>query len=200
MKKILINFAHPAKSHSKINNTLLKAVEDLDNVTINDLYSQYPDFIIDVEREQHLCETHDIIIFQHPFYWYSNPSIMNEWMELVLKQNWAYGAYNNALKEKYWMQAISTGAENRTYQKKGSVGYTIDEFLTPFRATANLCQMINLPPFMVMGANGGLSYEDINDYAKDYRRVLIALRDETIDFKKITALKFMNDILNILKK
>jgi len=200
MKKILINFAHPAKSNSRINNTLLKAIEGLDNVTINDLYAHYPDFIIDVEREQHLCAINDIIIFQHPFYWYSNPSIMNEWMELVLKHGWAYGSEQNALKGKYWMQAISTGVDNKSYQKKGSVGYTINEFLTPFKATANLCQMINLPPFMVMGANDGLSHEDINDYAQNYRRVLIALKDETIDLKKILGLTFMNDILSLLKK
>ena len=28
--------------------------------------------------------SNDIIVFQHPFYWYSCPAIMKEWMDLVL--------------------------------------------------------------------------------------------------------------------
>ncbi|MGH1373767.1 MAG: NAD(P)H-dependent oxidoreductase [Cellvibrionaceae bacterium] len=89
MNRILINFAHPARSRSKINLALRAAVEGMDNVTVNDLYEQYPDFLIDVEREQKLCEAHDTIIFQHPFYWYSCPSIVQEWMDLVLEHGWA---------------------------------------------------------------------------------------------------------------
>lgn len=65
-----------------MNNALRAAVEELNDVTINDLYAHYPDFLIDVPREQALCENHDIIIFQHPFYWYSTPSIMKEWLDL----------------------------------------------------------------------------------------------------------------------
>ena len=56
MKKILIQFAHPAKFRSKINTALRAAVEGLDDVYVNDLYSLYPDFLIDVPREQQLCE------------------------------------------------------------------------------------------------------------------------------------------------
>ena len=73
MSKILINFAHPAQSRSTINKALRSVVEGLQNVTVNDLYANYPDFLIDVDREQKLCEEHDFIIFQHPFYWYSAP-------------------------------------------------------------------------------------------------------------------------------
>ncbi len=85
MKRILINFAHPAKSRSKINNALLAVVDQLEGVTVNDLYANYPDFMIDVKREQALCESHDIIIFQHPLYWYQTPAIMKEWLEQRVK-------------------------------------------------------------------------------------------------------------------
>ena len=87
MRKVLINFAHPARKRSKINSALRAALEGLDDVTINDLYANYPDFLIDVEREQSLCEDHDVIIFQHPFYWYSTPAIMKEWLDLVLQHD-----------------------------------------------------------------------------------------------------------------
>ena len=77
MNKILINFAHPARARSKINNALRSAVENLDGITFNDLYANYPDFLIDVKKEQSLCESHDVIIFQHPF-WHKFKANNNE--------------------------------------------------------------------------------------------------------------------------
>ncbi|WP_201331020.1 NAD(P)H-dependent oxidoreductase, partial [Lactobacillus nasalidis] len=54
--KTLIIFAHPHSRASKVNRPLLKAAEDLDNVTVRDLYQLYPDFKIDVAAEQAALE------------------------------------------------------------------------------------------------------------------------------------------------
>ncbi len=43
---------------------------------------EYPDFIINVKREQELVENHDNIIFQFPLYWYSSPSLLKKWIDL----------------------------------------------------------------------------------------------------------------------
>ena len=83
MNKILILFGHPAFKRSTINAALRKAVENLEGITFHDLYASYPDFLIDVTLEQKLCERHDIIVFQHPFYWYSTPAIIKEWFDLL---------------------------------------------------------------------------------------------------------------------
>ena len=91
-KRVLILFAHPALQKSRVNRRLVAAVQNLENVTINDLYEEYPDFSIDVKREQALLESHDIIIFQHPLYWYSCPALLKEWQDLVLEYGFAYGA------------------------------------------------------------------------------------------------------------
>ena len=151
MNKVLIQFAHPAKTRSKMNNVLLAAVEELEGVTVNDLYACYPDFLIDVKREQQLCESHDIIIFQHPFYWYSTPSIMKEWLDLVLQHGWAYGSKGKALHGKLFLQAITAGGGDSSYQKEGYNGFTIRELTAPFQATAGLCGMTWLPPFAALG-------------------------------------------------
>ena len=45
MKRILVLFAHPAFSKSKINRALRNAVEGLENITFHDLYAAYPDFL-----------------------------------------------------------------------------------------------------------------------------------------------------------
>jgi hypothetical protein len=74
--RVLILFAHPAFQKSRINRRLLRAVQGLENVRIHDLYEEYPDFQIDVEREQKLLLDHDIIVLQHPFFWYSGPALL----------------------------------------------------------------------------------------------------------------------------
>lgn len=196
MNKVLINFAHPARARSKINNALRAAVENLEDVTFNDLYAAYPDFLIDVKREQRLCENNDVIIFQHPFYWYSTPAIMKEWLDLVLEHGWAYGAEGTALEGKIFLQAITAGGDNSTYQKDGFNVFTIGELISPYRATAKLCQMIWLPPFTVLGIHRGLPEEQIRAHAEDYRRAVIALRDATLDTSRARQGQYLNSDLN----
>lgn len=181
MKKILINFAHPAIGKSSINRALLKAVTDLENVTVNDLYANYPDFMIDVKREQALCEAHDVIIFQHPFYWYQAPAIVKEWMDLVLEHGWAYGSVGNALKDKLFLQALTAGGDESTYHEDGFNMHTIGELTSPFKATANLCKMDWIPPFIVLGIHRGLPKEQIRFHAENYRKFIVGLREDGID-------------------
>lgn len=180
-KKILINFAHPAKSKSKINIALRKTVENLDGVTINDLYDHYPDFMIDISREQSLCEAHDVIVFQHPFYWYQAPSIVKEWFDLVLEHGWAYGAVATALKGKLFVQTLTAGGDAASYQADGMNRYTIAELTSPFRATANLCKMASISPFTILGIHRGLPDEEIRFHAENYRRFIVALRDNRLN-------------------
>jgi len=196
MKKVLILFAHPVLSRSIMNKTMRKAVENLDNITFHDLYASYPDFHIDVDVEQKLFETHDVIIFQHPFYWYSTPSIIKEWLDLVLQHDWAYGSRGNALKGKYLVQALTAGGDDATYSKGGANRFTLIELTKPFQATANLCKMIWLPPFAVLGIHRGLSQEKVQAEAEEYRRAVVALRDGTLNIKKVVSHKYLNSNLN----
>lgn len=198
MKKILINFAHPAKSRSKINMALRKVVEDLEHVTINDLYANYPDFMIDVKKEQKLCEDHDIIIFQHPFYWYQAPSIVKEWMDLVLEYGWAYGSSGNALKGKLFVQALTAGGDESSYKADGSNLFTIAQMCSPYRATANLCKLEWIAPFTVLGIHRGLPENEINRHAKNYERFIRALRDEKLDIQNAKDVNYCNDNLDQL--
>jgi len=192
MKKVLINFAHPNIGHSKINKALIKEIDNIDNVTINNLYSNYPDFIIDVKREQKLCEENDIIIFQFPFYWYSTPSIMKEWQDVVLEHDWAYGSKGKALKGKTFMLSLTAGGDESTYTKDGGNLFTIGELATPFQAMTNLCSMEWMPPFAILGIHRGLSDEKLNAHKNNYRKLILALRDEILDIDKIKKEKYCN--------
>ncbi len=201
MKKILINFAHPAVSRSRINHALRAAVENIEGVTINDLYANYPDFLIDVKREQALCMSHDIIVFQHPFYWYQTPAIMKEWLDLVLEHGWAYGSGINVLEGKYFMQAITAGGDKGTYQREGLNYFTIGELISPYRAMVNLCKMNWLPPFVVHGIHRGLPEDEVTFHAENYRRAIIALRDGMCDMEKALCEEYINrDLDQVIRR
>ncbi len=77
---------------------MIGALDDMEGITFNNLYEEYPDFQIDIKKEQDLLLNHDIIIWHHPFYWYSSPAILKEWIDLVLQHGFAYGRAGTALK------------------------------------------------------------------------------------------------------
>jgi len=179
-QKVLILFAHPALEKSRVNRRLVEAVHSLAGVTFNDLYQHYPDFDIDVPREQQLLVEHDVVIMQHPFYWFSTPALVKEWKDLVLEHGWAYGRGGTALRGKTLLTAMTAGGGEEAYCQTGYNRYTILEFLAPIERTAALCGMTYLPPFVVHGTHS-LKEEEIGRHAADYRRVIEALRDGTLD-------------------
>jgi len=180
MNRILILFAHPALHKSRVHKHLIHAVDGLEGVTFNDLYETYPTMHINVRHEQKLLTEHEIVIFQHPFYWYSTPCILKEWQDLVLQYGFAYGKNGSALQGKKFLNVMSTGGFEENYQTDGAQRFTIRQLLAPIEQTAFLCGMDFLPPFVVHGTHQ-LSPEEIANHRDDYRRVLIALRDGTID-------------------
>ena len=172
----------------------MEAIKDLEGVTVNNLYEKYPDFFIDVPVEQKLLIEHDIIIWHHPFYWYSAPAIIKEWMDLVLEHNFAYGTNGRALQGKWAMSCISTGGRKEVYSAEGKNRYTINEFLAPFIQSANLCRMKYLPPFVVHGSHL-LNSEQVKKHADDYRSVIKLLRDNKIDAERLNTIEYMNEII-----
>lgn len=176
-RKVLILFAHPAFHRSRANRALAEAVRDLDGVTFHDLYEVYPDMLIDVAYEQDLLLQHDAIVAQHPFYWYSAPALMKEWLDLVLTHGWAYGQHGRALEGKLWMNALTAGGRHESYEDAGYNRFSIEELTRPFEATANLCRMHWRPPFVVHASH--LQTDDaLADAARRYRAHVLGLMRE----------------------
>jgi glutathione-regulated potassium-efflux system ancillary protein KefG len=193
MKKILILFAHPAFHKSRINKKLIARVENLKSVTVNNLYDNYPDFFINVKKEQKLLEENDVIVWHHPFYWYSAPAIIHEWMDLVLEHGFAYGMNGRALEGKTILSAISTGGKKEVYCKEGQNHFTINQFLVPFNQSAQLCRMTYLPPFVVHGSHT-IPDTEVENYAKMYHDLIVGLRDGNIDFEELLSKDYSNDL------
>jgi len=165
--KILVNVFHPNLEQSKVNLRWVKELEVRNDITINNGYSHYPDWKIDVKREQELLLAHDRIVFQHPFYWYSVPPLMKKWFDDVLTYAWAYGPGGTALHGKEWVSAISTGGPAESYQAGGYNNYSMSELLKPLQQTANLIGAKFLPSFLFQGAVQA-SQEQIDMSAPQY--------------------------------
>ncbi len=187
-RKVLILFAHPALQRSRVNSRLIRAVSDLPGVTVNDLYERYPDFLIDVPREQDLLVEHDILVFQHPMYWYSSPALLKEWQDLVLEYGFAYGSGGTALQGKVAFSAISAGGSRAAYQRDGLNHFRIGELLTPFEQTCRLCGMRYLPPFVTFATHRLKREAEILPLAQAYGQLIEAFAADRIDLERAATL------------
>ena len=160
MKDILILFAHPKFEQSRTNRALLRNIRDrTTGVTFHDLYERYPDFDIDVDFEKQLLKRHEVIIWHHPFYWYSCPPLMKQWIDLVLEFGWAYGPGGEALTGKTVLQVVTTCTVPKdvtnipsihscghSSRRHGSVGCSISRLLQSWAPTGFLSgNWINTP-------------------------------------------------------
>lgn len=180
MSRILLLFAHPALERSRVHRKLLENVPRRDGLTLNDLYERYPDFDVDVRREQELLLSHDLVLMQHPMYWYSTPALLKQWQDLVLEHGWAYGSTGTALKGKRMANVVSTGGGAAAYTHDGFNRHTVREFLAPIEQTARLCGMDYLPPYLVQGTHG-MTEADVDRAARAYGEALDALIDGRVE-------------------
>lgn len=151
--RLLVLFAHPSLQRSRVHRRLLAEVAARPDVTLHDLYEAYPDFEIDVPREQRLLTEHDTILLQHPLYWYSTPPLVKQWEDLVLEHGWAYGAQGTALRSKRAVSVVSAGGREEAYRPEGRNRYSVEELLRPLEATWRLCGVTPLVPFVVHGTH-----------------------------------------------
>nr|VFJ63390.1 MAG: glutathione-regulated potassium-efflux system ancillary protein KefG [Candidatus Kentron sp. FM]VFJ75766.1 MAG: glutathione-regulated potassium-efflux system ancillary protein KefG [Candidatus Kentron sp. FM]VFK14716.1 MAG: glutathione-regulated potassium-efflux system ancillary protein KefG [Candidatus Kentron sp. FM] len=176
MLNLLVLFVHPHLQHSRVNKGLRKAISGLPGIDIHDLYGEYPDFYVDIKREQAKLLANDIVVFQHPLYWYSAPALLQEWHETVIERGWAHGRGAAALHGKYWLQAVTMAGTHESYSPQGQNRFSMTEILRPFEATAHACKMIWLPPFLTYGTSS-MDEAAIAAQASNYRQHLTTIQN-----------------------
>ena len=169
-------------------------------ITFHDLYEKYPDFNINIDYEKKLLTDHNVIIWQHPFYWYSAPPLLKQWIDLVLQFGWAYGPGGGALRDKIVFNSITAGGQRTAYSSGGHNRFTVRELLAPFDQTATLCKMIYLPPFVVHGTHV-ISNDEISRMGLLYSRILEKMVSGDFSVEDINRFPYLNDwILNVTEK
>lgn len=194
--KILLLFAHPSPHRSEVNKPLYEYACGLDYVTVVDLYGEYPDYNIDIDREQTRLKQHDIVIFQFPFYWYSTPSILKEWQDLVLEYGFAYGTGGTELHGKPFLCAISAGGKEQAYHADGYNHFTVRELLQPLEQTANLTGMKYLPPFALFSSRSAVTDNKLNDHLARWQHLLEQLHLGATDKVNFNTMNTINEWLD----
>jgi glutathione-regulated potassium-efflux system ancillary protein KefG len=197
--RILIIFAHPRFESSANNKLLVGHIPKIPEVTFHDLYEKYADFNIDPEYEKKLLSDHHVVILMHPFYWYSVPPLMKQWIDIVLEFGWAYGPGGDALKGKVLFNSITAGGQRSAYSRDGHNKFTIRELLAPVEQTANLCKMTYLPPFTIHGTHR-ISREELLKHTDLFNSLLMRLAHEEINTNEINRYQYLNDWISVTSK
>lgn len=190
--KILVLFAHPLFEKSNAHAALVKYIPQSPNITFHDLYQEYPEFDINLKREQELLMLHDIIIWQHPIYWYSCPPLLKQWIDIVLEHGWAYGRDGKALKDKVLMQVLTTGGRRENYSPTGRDRFTVMQLLEPFIQTAKVCNMKYVPPYVIHGTHS-MKPEGYDECGRNYRLVLEYLENRGLNLDELAKHAYFND-------
>jgi glutathione-regulated potassium-efflux system ancillary protein KefG len=190
--KILILFAHPRLERSQNNQVLINRIPAIPEITFHDLYEKYSDFNIDLEYEKRLLAEHNIIVWQHPFYWYSAPPLLKQWIDIVLEFGWAYGPGGNALQGKVVFNVLTTGGQEQAYSRDGYNRYTISELLAPFDQTAYLCKMTWLAPFVLFGTHR-ITKDELYKMGESYRDLLLRLAEGNFSTEDLKKYRYLNE-------
>jgi len=167
LMKIMVIAAHPDLTNSRANRALIGALEQHRDIVVRDLYQEYPNWTIDIEREKQLLLEYDRIVLQFPFYWYSCPPLLKKWFDDVLTFGWAFGPGGDRLKGKEYIVATTTGGPSKGYRSGGDNRYTISELLRPIEQTLVKCNGTFLPAFVVYQVTNATD-EYLTQEAKKY--------------------------------
>lgn len=199
INSVLILFAHPSAHRSEANKLLFDASRNVDRVTFVDLYQEYPTYNINIEREQQRLRDHNVIVFMFPLYWYSTPSILKEWQDLVLEHGFAYGKNGKELHGKHFICAITAGGPMNAYHGDGYNHFTMRELLQPLEQVAAVTGMKYLPPFALFGARAAKDEGRMSDHVHSWKKLLIHLTQNRIDPEHLTNAITINGYVDALE-
>lgn len=193
--KTLVLYAHPRPDRSEINAIMYAAIGEVPGVSSVDLYAEYPDMVIDIDREQERLLEHDMIVLQHPLYWYSSPAILKEWQDLVLEHGFAYGHSATALRGKTVLNAVTCGAPAGAYTPEGANGADLRSLLAPFEKTFSLCGMTYLAPLALFEAGRAQADGRGAAHVATWKALLAGLTHDTLDLQAAREARLINSVL-----
>lgn len=170
-KKVLFILAHPYLNRSIANKIICEQVQQIAHVTFHDLYETYPYFNIDIKKEQEILREHDLIIFQHPFYWNNMPPLLKLWQDEVLEAGFAYGDNGKSLIGKDFLLSITTGGSADTYAAEGQNKFPVTDFMRSYEQMCSLCGLKwNVPH--VLHSSRQNSHDEIYVHADKLKNML----------------------------
>lgn len=174
MEKTLIILSHPNIAKSVTNKALIEGILDTNYLTIRHLeqiYNSTDPYSIDVLTEQKYLLDAKRVIFEFPLYWYSVPSMLKGYLDVVFTYGFAYGSSGNKLKGKEFKVVVSTGAPKEAFRAGAFNNYTLSELFKPLEQTANLSGMIYTPCFEI-NATHNITEDTLKQKIIKYKELL----------------------------
>lgn len=163
MKKTLIILAHPDLTRSMANKKLKEEAEKNRDIIVHDIYKEYPNGKIDLEKELNLIKETGTLILQFPMQWFNCPSLLKEWIDTVFMAAHFTESGEKILANKKIGLAVTTGAPKEVYEGK------LEGILAPFVLSIDYLNAKNIPIFSVHGVMPGkISETEIEENAKKY--------------------------------
>lgn len=183
--KILHLVFHPDLTSSRVNKAWKRQLDESGKITTSrDMYAEYPNFDIDVEKEQMLLLKHDRIVLQFPIYWWSMTPLLKKWLDDVFQYQFAYGRNGDKLKGKDLQIICSAGGQAKNYNGFHMFA-TVPEILKPFQLTANLAKMNYSQPLYMFNADA-CSDDEVKTFGRKWVELIA-------DPRRGDGLKYTND-------
>lgn len=157
--KTLVVVSHPTPEQSVAIKALQQVAEGMDSVSVRHLDQLYSSDIghFDIAAEQQAHEAADRIIYLYPTHWFNTTPMLKAYLNQVWTYGWAFGPNGTALQGKELQIVTTAGATEFTYSQEGLIRSTMDEVLSPMKASALYVGMKYNAPlafYSAMGLNG----------------------------------------------
>ena len=146
--KTLVIVSHPYPEQSTVIKALEQVARKAEQVEVRNLESLYGNdpLAIDVQAEQAAHDGVDRVVYLFPIHWFNVTPMLKAYLNQVWTYGWAFGPEGNALRGKAMQVVVSAGATAHTYTHEGLIASTMDEVLTPMKASALYVGMKMLAP------------------------------------------------------
>lgn len=154
--KTLVIVSHPYPEQSKAIKALEQAAQQLEGVEVRNLEMLYghDTFAFDVAAEQKASEAAERIVFLFPIHWFNVTPMLKAYLNQVWTYGWAFGPDGTALKGKAMQVVVTAGATDHLYARQGLIESTLEDVLTPMKASALYVGMTYSEPLAFLGAMG----------------------------------------------
>ncbi|MBK1685930.1 NAD(P)H-dependent oxidoreductase [Rubrivivax gelatinosus] len=151
--KTLVIVSHPGFEQSAVTRTIKQVAESLPDTEVRHLEERYGDDAarFDVTAEQAAHDAVERIVIVFPIHWFNLTPMLKAYMNRVWTYGWAFGPGGTALRGKRMQVVVSAGAAEATYSHQGLIRSTMDEVLTPLKASALYIGMRWEPPLAFYG-------------------------------------------------
>ncbi len=177
MSKTLVLLFHRDMAKSKANTALARAARAVPTVEVIDMQAAYPtgaiDIATEVAREAQRLLAADRLVLQFPIQWYSTPALLKTWQDAVLTRMFYIFTKDEGdkLAGTPIMIAATAGNVPEAYGPDGANGFSMEQILTPLKATAHRCSLPWNDPYLLYRADK-LESDELDAAASDYAAAL----------------------------